>query len=146
MPTLSCTDSSTTLEMDNQQLDKALLERGENTPVTSEGSSAAQTEAKPRQGSAASTKASKSKKSKLKSKDNGKSSKKSKSKKTKDQKKKRKLKEKKKKEKAKQKAKDKKKAKSKRKAQKDVSSKNIFYKPQQITNYITGGLFRFGLR
>ncbi|KFY03751.1 hypothetical protein O988_01262 [Pseudogymnoascus sp. VKM F-3808] len=69
--------------MDTQQLDKELVERGENTPVTSEGSSPAQTEAKPRQGSAVTTKASKVKKAKLKSKDCGKPAK-SKSKKAKE--------------------------------------------------------------
>ncbi|KFY19943.1 hypothetical protein V491_04104 [Pseudogymnoascus sp. VKM F-3775] len=70
--------------MDTQQLDKELVERGENTPVTSEGSIPAQTETKSRQGSTATEKNSKSKKSKLKSKDCGKSAKKSKSKKEKE--------------------------------------------------------------
>ncbi|KFX94934.1 hypothetical protein V490_04075 [Pseudogymnoascus sp. VKM F-3557] len=69
--------------MDTQQLDKELVERGENTPVTSEGSSPAQTETKPRQGSTVTTKASKVKKAKLKAKDCGKSAK-SKSKKAKE--------------------------------------------------------------
>ncbi|OBT65924.1 hypothetical protein VE03_05483 [Pseudogymnoascus sp. 23342-1-I1] len=70
--------------MDNQQLDKDLVERGEDTPLTSEGSIPAQTETKAGQGSTATTKTSKSKKSKLKSKDSGKSAKKSKSKKAKE--------------------------------------------------------------
>ncbi|KFY48981.1 hypothetical protein V495_00840 [Pseudogymnoascus sp. VKM F-4514 (FW-929)] len=69
--------------MDTQQLDKELVERGENTPVTSEGSSPAQTETKPRQSSTVTTKASKVKKAKLKSKDCGKPAK-SKSKKAKE--------------------------------------------------------------
>ncbi|KFY44499.1 hypothetical protein V494_01456 [Pseudogymnoascus sp. VKM F-4513 (FW-928)] len=70
--------------MDNQQLEKELVERGENTPVTSEGSSLAQAEVKTRQGSAATTKTPNSKKAKLKSKDCAKSAKKPKSKKAKE--------------------------------------------------------------
>ncbi len=50
----------------SRSLDKDLVERGEDTPVTSEGSIPAQTETS--QGSAATTKVFKSKKSKLKSK------------------------------------------------------------------------------